>query len=125
MGFYGVKEETNALIEVLLLICIISLGMAMHFNNMILICIGFIAGGLFFAGVAANTPPLISEFYGKKYYTINYSIINLCVLIASMGSTIAGNIYDQYLSYEPVIIFLGVIFALSFLGVVLIKKPIK
>ena len=41
----------------------------------------------------------INSFYGPKYYPTNFALINLNLLLASFGSTIAGSLFDASGSY--------------------------
>ena len=104
------------LIEVLLIICTLTLFLGLKMESVFWIVIGFGCGGLFFAGVAANTPPLISEFFGEKYFALNYAIINLCVLLASFGSTIAGALYDSRGTYLSVVVLMAFVCIFSVMG---------
>ena len=110
-------------LEGLLFLCALFIFLGLKSGSVAFTTAGFICGGLFFSGVAANTPPLINEFFGRKYYAINYSIINLCVLFASFGSTIAGSIYDKSASYVGVAVLLAIIFILTSGILFTIKNP--
>ena len=111
------------LIEVLLICCTATLLIGARAENVLFIVLGFICGGLFFAGVAANTPPLVNEFFGEKYFALNYAIINLCVLLASFGSTLAGGLYDVTHTYESIVLLMAFACCLSVVGYVFIKRP--
>ena len=67
-----------------------------------------------------NVPPTLSAFsylfYGPENYPLNYSMLNLNLLIASFGSTIAGAVYDAAGSY---VVVMGAAAALVVAGTLL------
>ena len=76
-------------------------------------------------GVTPTNSALISDFFGRTHYSLNFSIINTNLLIASFASTIAGKLYDSSGSYmSTIIMMLGVVAAglVVFLG---IRRPEK
>ncbi len=116
-------KKTMLLIELDFAISVVSLLISLQSKNLMLINISFITGGLFFAGLASMNPACISDFFGSKYYPINFSIINMNVLVSSFGSTIAALIYDKTGTYISVVILLSFIWCLSAIIAVLLKKP--
>ena len=98
---------------------------ALKSNSFTLIIIGFIVGGFAYGGVTPTNSALISDFFGRTHYSLNFSIINTNLLIASFASTIAGKLYDASGSYmSTIIMMLGVVAAglVVFLG---IRRPEK
>ena len=63
------------------------------------------------------------DFFGVKNYPVNFSIINLNLLLASFGGTLAGAIYDKQGSYMSIFVIMLVAIAVSTLCTLLIKKP--
>lgn len=116
-------KKTMWLIEIDFALCVISLWIGVQNGNLTLMNIGYIAGGLFFAGLAAMNPACIGDFFGAKYYPINFSIINMNVLISSFGSTLAALMYDKTGTFVSVILMLSVIWVISLLCVMFIRKP--
>lgn len=88
-----------------------------------LIVTGFVAGGFAYGGVASISPPLIADFYGRTWYSTNFSLIPTNALFTSFASVLAGRIYDQTHSYfGSLLLLLGAVllsFGLSFL----IRRP--
>lgn len=98
---------------------------ALKSNSFTLIIVGFIVGGFAYGGVTPTNSALISDFFGRTHYSLNFSIINTNLLIASFASTIAGKLYDASGSYmSTIIMMLGVVAAglVVFLG---IRRPEK
>jgi OFA family oxalate/formate antiporter-like MFS transporter len=88
-----------------------------------LIVVGFVVGGFAYGGVTPTNSAIISDFFGRTYYPMNFSLINTNLLIASFASTIAGNLYDRSGSYYScIIMMIGVVVAgfVVFLG---IRRP--
>ena len=70
---------------------------------------GFLIGGLAYGGVMPTNSAIISDFFGRTNYPVNYSLINTNLIIASFASTIAGKLYDASQSYmAPVMMMIGV-----------------
>lgn len=110
-------------IEAAFALNIVMLYLGICTQHVVCIATGFIAGGLFFAGLAALNSVVISDFFGNKYYPLNFSIINLNVLISSFGSVVAAIIYDKTGSYLSVILLLSCEMVLSFICALHMKKP--
>ena len=60
--------------------------------------------GLSYGGVTPTNSAFVSAFYGSKNYSVNLSLVNMNLLIASFGSTIAGSLYDSSGSYFSTLI---------------------
>ncbi len=85
-----------------------------------LIVVGFILGGLGHGGVTPTNSALIRDFFGRKNYAMNFSVVTTDLLIASFGSTIAGRLYDtthSYMAMNYMIIILIVVAFVAFFGV--------
>ena len=117
-------KRTMWIVELDFAVCVLALYFGLQSGSTVLMTIGYIAGGLFFAGLAALNPACISDFFGEKYYPINFSIINMNVLISSFGSTLAAALYDNTGSFNSVVILLGIVWCLSVCCVMFIKRPV-
>ena len=80
--------------------------MALSQKNFAILIIGFILGGMSYGGVTPTNSAFISSYYGMKNYPLNFSMVNLNLLIASFGSTVAGALYDASQSYMSTYIML-------------------
>ena len=110
-------------IEIVFALNVSMLYLGIYAKNIVCIVTGFIAGGLSFAGLAALNSVFINDFFGTKYYPLNFSIINLNVLISSFGSIIAAIVYDKMGSYLSVILLLSCEMVLSLICALHIKRP--
>lgn len=102
---------------------VLLLMLAMKTSNFTLLTTGFIIAGLGYGGITPTNSAFIGDFYGKQHYPINFSLINMNLLVASFGGTIAGMLFDASGSYFTTMIFMLVVRAAGFLSSVLIKKP--
>ncbi len=77
----------------------------------VLLTAGFLTGGLAYGFVTPTISAVIRAFYGGEYYSLNLSVINTNLLIASFGSTIAGILYDKTGSFVSCIVLIIVLAA--------------
>ena len=90
-----------------------------------LVVIGFIFFGLSYGGVTPTNSAYIMDFYGVKNYPVNFSIINLNLILASFGGTLAGTIYDMQGTYLSIFMIMIGAIALATVCTLLIKRPVK
>ncbi|WP_313184985.1 MFS transporter [Lacrimispora sp.] len=84
---------------------------------------GFMIMGLAYGGVPTTNSAFVGAFYGKKNYSVNFSLLNLNLIFSSFGSTIAGLLYDTSGSYfSTLIAMLGAVIV-GIVIAVMIKKP--
>lgn len=117
------RLKTMLLNNVIFLIAIIVLMTALKSGLFILIIVGFILIGLAYGGITPTNSAFVNEFYGSKNYAVNLSLINMNLLIASFGSTIAGSLYDASGSYFTTLIAMVIAIAGGFIFSLLIKEP--
>ncbi len=65
-----------------------------------LVVVGFIVCGIAYGGMAPCVSAFIGATYGQKYYPINFSIYNTNLILATLGSTLTGALYDATGSYR-------------------------
>lgn len=97
--------------------------LALNTGNFVFIVVGFIVGGFAYGGVTPTNSAIISDFFGRTNYPMNFSLINTNLIIASFASTIAGNLYVMTESYmSTIFMIIGVTVAgfVVFLG---IRRP--
>ena len=92
-------------------------------KNFTVMVISFILFGIAYGGVTPTNSAIISSFYGLKNYPVNFSIINMTLLVSSFGSTIAGMLYDKSQSFFTVFIVMIVAAAAGAVLVFLLKRP--
>ena len=80
-----------------------------------LVTFAFIIGGVAYGGVTPTNSAFISSYFGMKNYPLNFSMVNMNLLVASFGSTVAGALYDSSQSYVSTYIMLIV---LAVLGII-------
>ncbi len=78
-----------------------------------LLIAGYTALGLGYGGDPTTVASLARTFFGSKHYAVNFSIANLNLMIASLGSTAAGALYDASGSYSSTFVFLFVCILLA------------
>ena len=94
---------------IIVIIACLVLILALTTGNFLFIVLGFLIGGLGYGGVMPTNSAIISDFFGRTNYPVNYSLVNTNLIIASFASTIAGKLYDASQSYmAPIMMMIGV-----------------
>ena len=88
-----------------------------------MIILGFVIGGFAYGGVTPTNSAIISDFFGRTHYSINFSIVITNLLIASFASTIAGNLRVTTGSYMSTIFLMIGVTAVGFAAFLAIKRP--
>ena len=96
---------------------------ALRTGNFALIVLGFVVGGFAYGGVTPTNSALISDFFGRQNFSLNFSIINTNLLIASFASTIAGKLYDASQSYMSTLLMMGILTIVAFGVFLTIRRP--
>ena len=97
---------------------------AINAHSLILLVAGFVVGGFGYGGITCANSAYISATFGQKNYPRNFSIINMNLLVASFGSTIAGSLLDgtgTYLSISYMMLVLAAAGILLTLGIIKVK----
>lgn len=97
--------------------------MALKSGAFILIILGFLVGGFAYGGVTPMQSAVVSDFYGRTYYSVNFSVIVTNLLIGSFASTIAGKLYDMSQSYMSTIYMMFLVTAVSVVAWALLRRP--
>ncbi|MCC8150906.1 MAG: OFA family MFS transporter [Lachnospiraceae bacterium] len=97
--------------------------MALQTGNFGLIVIGFLVGGFAYGGVTPMQSAVISDFFGRTYYSVNFSVIVTNLLIGSFASTIAGKLYDMSQSYLSTIYMMIGVTVVSFIAFAFLRRP--
>ena len=92
-------------------------------GNFAFIVIGFVVGGLAYGGVTPTNSAIISDFFGRENYSMNFSLINTNLLIASFASTIAGKLYDASGSFMTTIFMMIIVTVLGFVVSFGVRRP--
>lgn len=97
--------------------------LAISSGNFAFIVLGFIVGGFAYGGVTPTNSAIISDFFGRTNYPMNFSLINTNLIIASFASTIAGKLYDASQSYMSTIFMIIGVTVVGFIVFLGIKRP--
>lgn len=101
--------------------CILVAAVALHSFG--LIVAGFICTGFSYGGVTPTNSAFISAFFGRENYPVNFSIINMNLLIASFGGTAAGALYDASGSFISTFLMMIGAGLLALVCGLMIKNP--
>lgn len=93
------RAATMNLVNTSFIVTSVILTLGLTTGSFALIVVGFITGGLSYGGVTPINSAFVSSYYGQKNFSMNFSVINTNLVIASFGSTIAGSLYDASRSY--------------------------
>ena len=116
-------RATMLLDMVLFLVSTCCLLFAICSNSFPMIILGFVIGGFAYGGVTPTNSAIISDFFGRTHYSINFSIVITNLLIASFASTIAGNLRVTTGSYMSTIFLMIGVTAVGFAAFLAIKRP--
>lgn len=117
------RFKTMITVVVVFFISALLLMFAFKTNNFGILIVGFMLCGASYGGITSINSAFINSFYGATHYPVNFPIVNLNLIIASFGSTLAGALYDSSGSYlSTIFLMLGAI-ALSFICAISIKRP--
>ena len=117
------RRATMFLFDIIFFVAVGLLIFALTSHSFIMIIIAFCVSGFAYGGVTPTNSAFASGFYGTTHYPVNYPIINLNLLIASFGSTIAGALYDASGSYmSTFMLMLGTVIVAT-VASIFIRRP--
>ncbi|MCC8149922.1 MAG: MFS transporter [Lachnospiraceae bacterium] len=96
---------------------------ALRCDSFILIVIGFLVGGYAYGSTASMPPAIVGDFWGKKHYSLNFSIYLTNLIIASFASTLAGRLYDISHTYMTTVYLMIAVTVCGFVIFLFIRKP--
>lgn len=117
------RAKTMLVITIAFIVSVGILVLALMQKSFPLIVAGFICTGFSYGGINPTNSAFISAFYGQKYFPVNFSIINMNLLVSSFGSTIAGILYDNSGSFLSTFIAMIAAGVLALVCMALIRKP--
>ncbi len=91
------------------LLAAVVLLVALQWENIPLVVVGFICAGMGYGGAAPTNSTFLSSRYGMRHYSLNLAVCTTCSLIASVGSTISGAMYDTTHSYQSTCLLIAVL----------------
>ena len=89
--------------------------LAISMQNIVLLTLGFIFIGLAFGGGSPTMSAYASRVYGQKYYSNNFSIMNLSMLVGSFCGSFLMGVIHSISGYRTIAVFL-IIFAVGSLA---------
>ncbi len=92
-------------------------------SNFILLIVGFIIGGFGQGGITPTASALVSDFYGRSHFALNFSIIMTAGFFTSLASTISGRLYDMSQSYMSTMIMMIIVVVVGFFAWLGIRRP--
>ncbi|WP_026525160.1 OFA family MFS transporter [Butyrivibrio sp. MB2005] len=117
------QKKTMLINNGLYLVSVLITMAGLNANSLPLVVAGFVFFGLSYGGVTPTNSAFIMDFFGVKNYPVNFSIINLNLLLASFGGTLAGAIYDKQGSYMSIFVIMIAAIAVATVCTLLIKRP--
>ena len=119
------RSRTMAVITLAFLVSVGILVLALLQQRFAIIVAGFICTGFSYGGINPTNSAFISDYFGRKHFPVNFSIINMNLLVSSFGSTIAGILYDRSGSFLSTFLMMIGAAAVALLCSVMIHKPVK
>ena len=119
------REKTMFIITAAFLVSVGILVAALLQKSFFLIIVGFICTGFSYGGINPTNSAFISAFFGRKHYPVNFSMINMNLLLSSFGSTIAGLLYDKSGSFLSTFMMMIGAAVAAFVCSALIRRPEK
>lgn len=98
---------------------------ALKSHSMVVLVIAYIVTGLAYGCVTPTNSAFANLYYGRKNYPTNLPVINMNMLVASFGSTLAGLFFDMTQSYMAIIIIVIAALAVGTVVSCFIKTPNK
>lgn len=108
---------------VVFLSAMVLLLLALSAHSLPLLVIAYIVAGLGYGCVTPTNSAFVNLFYGRKDYPLNLSVVNMNMLIASSGSTIAGTVFDATKTYTSIIFVVAALVLLAAVVSCLIHAP--
>jgi OFA family oxalate/formate antiporter-like MFS transporter len=88
-----------------------------------LLIAGFILGGFAFGGLTPSSSAFAIKVFGQKYYSVNYSLINLSGLVSALlGPYVTGVILTRTGDYIPMLIIMASFCVLGIPAIFLINR---
>lgn len=117
------RAKTMTVITVAFILSVGVVLLALTQKSFGLIVAGFICTGFSYGGINPTNSAFISSFFGRKNYPVNFSIINMNLLISSFGGTIAGALYDASGSFVSTFVMMIGAAVVALLCNFFIKSP--
>ena len=117
------QRKTMLLVEAIFTMGIGLLALALSSHSNVFLIIGFMVMGVGYGGVTPTNSAFSNDFFGRKYYAINMSIVTLNIMVSSFSSTLSGALYDATKSYFSTLILLMGLVIVGVISTLLIRRP--
>lgn len=117
------RRATMFVVDIVFFIAIALLIFSLKSASFTMIIAAFIVSGLAYGGVTPMNSAFVRGFYGARNYPVNYPIVNMNLLVASFGSTIAGALYDASGSFMSTMMLMLAFVIVATVSSVLIRRP--
>ena len=84
------RKMTMMLVNVAFFISVCIVIASILLESFPILVVGFICCGLSYGGITPTNSAFVNSFYGATHYPVNFSMVNLNLIFASFGGTIAG-----------------------------------
>lgn len=121
------RKRTMITVSIISIIGIISITLAYVAYLPYLFIAGAAILAISYGGMATTSPAVVAEFFGNKYYSLNFAVLNSsCIASAILGPTVIGAMYAAGSgSYTVSLIVMCVYCVLGLIGSLTIRKPEK
>ncbi|MCI1902857.1 MAG: MFS transporter [Enterococcaceae bacterium] len=111
------QERTIRIIELIFAVGILFLMITLRSHHDSLMIASFIFGGFAYGGITPTNAAFIESAFGRRSFPINFSLINLNLVISSFSSTFSGKLADATGSYFLILVCMaGMVLIGSFFG---------
>ena len=99
---------------------------ALSFGSVPLLVAGYVCTGFSYGGIMPCNSTVTSKFFGRKNYSMNFSMINMNIMIASpLGPYLGGILQGASGSYLTTFMLMSAFGGVAFLLNLLIRQPQK
>ncbi len=121
--FDRIGSKVMLLVDCVFVVFIAVAFLAFGMHSFPILVVAFILGGLAYSGITPTNSAFINAYYGPTHYPVNFSIVNLNLIIASFGGTLAGTLYDMTHTYvTSLYVMIGAV-VVGFICTFAIRKP--
>ncbi len=115
------RRRTMILVILSFVLGLVMLSLCLTGSTVLLVA-GFVFIGLGYGGGPTVSAATVKHFFGRENYSVNFSIMNTTLIVASFASTAAASIYDVTGSFVTVFALLFALIAASLLAWLGLKK---
>lgn len=116
------RRTTMLLVIVCFVVGIAAAWMSMS-GSAVLLVLGFMFIGMGYGGAPTMAAAVTKQFYGQENYPVNFSVMNINLLVASFASTAAGAILDATGSFTIIFALLYGLIAAALVSWLCIRNP--